>query len=172
MRVSTVRVTLLAGDDMKGLNFIYRLTREHKDIKRLKPHEILIFNVSGTYGNYQVKIGPKDGEGSRPIEINGMVHHLFINERHVEPVPTQDEIKNNLKGTVIMNEVSIHMIDSKGEGKSIVLSRQKAYSARARKFINLAGENGDKMIFDFESNHQLVDETYRIVQEDILKNIR
>jgi hypothetical protein len=71
-----------------------------------------------------------------------------------------------------MNEVSIHLVDPKGAGNNVVIGRPRSYSARPRKYINLAGDDGKKMLNNFESNNKLANETYMIVKEDILKSIK
>lgn len=157
---------------MKKLNFLRRLLKGHKDLGKIKSNELAIFNVCGNYGHYQIKIGPLDEKTkARSVEINGKVHHLFINNKHVEPLPSHDEIKNNMRGTIIMNEVSLHLYDKEGEGKKVIIERKDADGAHARQHINLAGEDGEKMLHECESTGQLANETYQIVQEDILKSI-
>jgi len=157
---------------MKKFHFLRRLLSHHKGLKKMKDEELAIFNVSGNYGNYQIKVGPLDEKtNSRSVEINGKVHHLFINNNHVEPLPSHDEVKNNLRGTVIMNEVSLHLFDKDGEGESVVIEKEDTDGAHARQHINLAGEAGEKMLHECEKTGQLAKETYQIVQNDILKSI-
>lgn len=157
---------------MKTQKFSSILMKNEKRLKRLKPKEIVIFNVHGTYGDYQIKIGPEDKRHRRSVEINGKVHHLFISKQHVEPLPTHDEIHNNMRGTIIMNEVTVHLFDEKGDGRAVKIQRPSIDGAHARENINLAGKTGEKALHEFEKSGRLANETYHIVQDDVLKSLK
>lgn len=147
--------------------------KSSRSLHRLKPKEMTIFNVMGNFGNYQITIGAEEGKNhTRPIEINGKIHHLFVTRDHIEPIPTATEVKNNLKGTIIMNDVTVHLFDKNGEGKKVVIERSERDGAHAREQINLAGDEGNKIMHESEATGKLANETYHIVQEDILRSMR
>lgn len=158
---------------MKSLKFLTLLMRKAHLTRKLKHKEVAIFNVSGNYGNYQIKIGAEDETSHmRPIEINGKIHHLFVNKEHVEPIPTKDEIDHNLRGTIIMNDVTVHLFDSKGDGRAVTIEHVDFDGAHPRESINLAGTDGEKLMHEIEATGKLANETYHIVQEDILKSLQ
>lgn len=146
------------------------MRREHLHLSR---NQVAVFNVNGNYGSYQIKIGPADGgRNCRPIEISGRIHHLFVYENHVRPLPTSDEVNSNLQKTVVMNDVSIHLVDKDGKGMTVRIKNPLVDGVHARKNINLAGKDGDKMMSHLEASGQLANETYQIVQEDILRSLK
>lgn len=155
---------------MQHVSFIERLINQNQAIKRLKPHDVMIFNVNGNLGYYQIKIGPLEtATNTRPIEINGQIHHLFLSKNHIEPLPTQEEVRNNLKGLVIMRDISIHLVDEDGAGFKVKIERHELDGAHAKNLINLGGKSGEEMLHELEESGRLAEETYHIVQEDILK---
>lgn len=156
---------------MRRHKFLTDLRKRERVLQHLKKKEVTIFNVSGRYGFYQVKIGPERQDRHRPIEINGRIHHLFLNYRGVEPMPTKDEVDHNLRGTIIMKDVTIHLFDKDGDGHAVTIEHIETDGAHARQSINLAGENGEKIMHDLEITGKLANETYHIVQEDILKSL-
>jgi hypothetical protein len=141
-----------------------------KHISQLRPDEVVIFNVQGSYGNYQVKVGALNKEdGSRSIEINGRIHHLFVSNECVRPIPSHEDVKHNMRGTIIMNDISVELFDGSGQGMNVVIEPQRPHKLHPSRHINLAGDSGKKYLNDFESSQKMADETYQIVQEDILK---
>lgn len=156
---------------MKTKNTFPKLVMRHEHL-HLSRKQIAIFSVNGNYGSYQIKIGPADGrKHNRPIEINGRIHHLFVHGNHVMPLPTSDEVNSNLQKTVVMNDVRIRLVDKDGNGMAVRIKNPLVDGVHARKNINLAGKDGDKMMSHLEASGQLANETYQIVQEDILKSL-
>ncbi len=154
---------------MKTPTFLVQLLKKER-ISRLRPDEVVIFNVQGSYGNYQVKVGALNKEdNTRPIEINGNVHHLFISKEHVRPIPSHEDVKHNMRGTIIMNDINIELFDSSGHGMNVIIEPQKPHKLHPSRYINLAGDSGERYLNEFESSQKMADETYRIIQEDILK---
>jgi len=158
---------------MRQNRFLGELLRKKKELASLKKREVSVFNVRGNYGDYQVKLGPLDEKRhTRPIEINGEVHHLFLTHNKILPLPTHEDIKNNMRGTVIMSEVTVHLFDNEGKGRAVAIKKPKIDGAHPRNEINLAGKEGDDALHRMEANGKLAEETYRIVQEDILKSLK
>jgi hypothetical protein len=156
---------------MQHLNFIERLINQNQALKRLKPHNIMIFNVSGNLGYYQVKVGPLNADtNTRQIEINGQIYHLFISKNHIETIPTSEEVKNNLRGLVIMKDIMIHLIDEDGAGFKVKIERHNLDGVHPRNLINLGGDNGREMLQKLEESGRMAEETYHLIQEDILKS--
>src|SRR3989338_388085 len=144
--------------------FVTNLIRRQKGLASLKHKEVAIFNIDGTYGTYQIKVGPVDPMNhSRSIEIVGQIHHLFATKNNVHPLPTRQEIDNNLRGTVIMRDVTVPLFDEKGQGIAVQIKQPNGI--HPMKNINLAGEDGDKIITGLGTNEKMANEAYRIVQE-------
>ncbi len=155
---------------MKRQNFLKNLLQKDKVLKKLRPCEIAIFNVHGSFGDYQVKVFEKNPHlKTRSVEINGHIHHLFVNNKKVEAMPTKNEIKNNLKGTVIMRDITVRLFDKDGRGARVIIKNSKRDGAHAAEKINLAGSAGPKIIKGYEKSEKLANKTYKIVQRDILK---
>lgn len=140
----------------------------------LPQNEVHVFNVHASYGHYQIMIGPaskilqnKKGHPQRHLEINGAMHHLFVTKNHVAPHPTHYQIHNNLKGCIILRDLSVHIKDPTGFGKKL-MPEIKQHAVECREKINLAGQEGDKFLKRMELTGRLAKDTYKIVQEDIL----
>lgn len=155
--------------------FIDELREVVISLKRMKPNDVHIIHVRASYGNYQLVIGPT-GPGRkkelRPIEINGNLHHLFISPEKVTANPTHRQVENYMRDTVIMRDVTIHILDSAGEGKEISASRGHLSPVLAKEYINLAGPDGDSMLKIKEMNGELTKAAYHIIQSDILHTLR
>lgn len=146
---------------------------------RLDPHlprnEVHVFNVHAAYGHYQIMIGPADKilkkkrevGWNRPVEINGAMHHLFVTKNHVTPHPSHQQVHNNLKGCIILRNLTIHIKDPTGSGRKIDKTL-KEHAIESREKINLAGPDGDKILKRMSHTGKLAKDTYKIVQEDIL----
>ncbi|MDO8527848.1 MAG: hypothetical protein Q7T03_09200 [Deltaproteobacteria bacterium] len=152
--------------------FLQRLLDRVKLSQELTPNEVHVFNVHAYYGHYQIIIGPADkllnkNMSQRCVEINGAMHHLFITKNNIAPHPSQRQIHNNLKGCIIMRDLTLHMKDPTGSGRKVEgTSVQDILFAREK--INLAGIEGDKFLKRMENTGKLAKETYKIIQEDIL----
>lgn len=170
----------------KGKCFLKVLMTYDPSLKKMRPKEIRVFNVNANYGTYQVKVGPEHSPltcrqlgtkpHSRPIEIHGELHHLFIeNGNRVSAMPSHEAIDSNLKGTVIIKGLTVHLRDEQGNGSDISDTPYTLHAVEARERINLAGENGEKAVMNLEQSGKLAKETYRIIQTDIqhiVKNIQ
>jgi hypothetical protein len=164
------------------LSFIKRLIKRCIQLKKLKPREVYIFNIYTQYGNYQILIGPECVGAeckrmhvkphSRKLEINGSMHHLFVNPKNISPLPRQEDVKVNLRGSVIMKDVVIHIVDQDGSGAKIKIEKYHSSTIKAEQKINLAGKSGDVMIQDLYSSGRLAKDTYKIIQEDILEALK
>lgn len=159
-------------------SFLKVLMAYDPSLKKMRPKEIRVFNVNANYGTYQVKVGPehsaltcrqlKTKPHSRPIEIHGELHHLFIeNGSSISAMPSHDAIDNNLKGTVIIKGLTVHLRDENGNGASLGDINNAVHAVEARERINLAGESGEKSVMALEQTGKLAKETYRIIQYDI-----
>ncbi len=163
---------------VKGRCFLKVLMAYDPSLKKMRPKEIRVFNVNANYGTYQVKVGPEHSPltcrqlrtrpHSRPIEIHGELHHLFIeNGSHVSAMPSHGAIDSNLKGTVIIKGLTVHLRDEQGNGAEIADAPSTLHAVEARERINLAGETGEKAVLTLEQSGKLAKETYRIIQSDI-----
>lgn len=162
----------------KARPFLKVLMAYDPSLKKMRPKEIRVFNVNANYGTYQVKVGPEHSPltcrqlgtkaHSRPIEIHGELHHLFIeNGSRVSAMPSHEAIDNNLKGTVIIKGLTVHLRDEPGTGFDLTEVPNASRAIEARERINLAGENGEKAVSQLEQTGKLARETYRIIQTDI-----
>jgi hypothetical protein len=85
------------------------------------------------------------------------------------PLPTHEDIVNNMRGTIIMNEVVVHLFDSDGKGTKVLIKKPQIDGAHPRVNINLAGKEGEQRLQKLDASGKLAEETYEIVQKDILK---
>lgn len=143
--------------------------------KDAKPDEVHVFNVHANYGNYQIAIGPKSQRETKqveskewPVEINGDLHHLFVSKRNIAPNPSHSLVSQNLKGCVIIKDLTFHLVDPTGSGRKLE-NRSATQTLYAREKINLAGEEGTRLLRNMEESGKLAKAAYRIVQKDILK---
>jgi hypothetical protein len=144
-------------------------------LRKMKPGESHVFSINASYGHYQLVVGPGPKGGRmemRPIEINGEIHHLFVTPRSISALPSRAQVEENLKDTVIVRGLSIHLCDPKGDGRHLAPGNGAGNGIHAREYINLAGSSGEKLIDDVERSDDLSLEAYRIVQEDILRALR
>lgn len=153
-------------------SFLEKLMERVRLSPDIPPNEVHVFNVHASYGHYQVVIGPaeklvRNGKPARPLEINGAIHHLFVTKNHITPHPSSKQIHDNLKGCVIMRDLTIHLKDPTGSGRKIDKGDHQSQMV-AREKINLAGLDGDKFVKRMEHTGRLLKDTYKIVQEDIL----
>lgn len=156
-------------------SFLEKLADRVRLDPNLPPNEVHVFNVHAAYGHYQVIIGPaskvmhrkKEAILHRPLEINGAMHHLFVTKNHVTPHPSHRQVHNNLRGCIILRDLTVHLKDPTGGGHKVEKAVQK-YAVECREKINLAGQEGDKILKRMEWTGKLAKDTYKIVQEDIL----
>lgn len=161
--------------------FIRRIIELENLKKSMAPKEIHVFNINGNYGHYQLEIGPEYTEHqcksmhlkphSRPLMINGEIHHLFMTKNALTPTPTHEEVNRNLRGTVIMKDLKIHIFDNDGMGESVKIEKMEENGVSPRELINLAGERGSEMMHDYKSTGKLAKETYKLIQQDILRSL-
>lgn len=139
----------------------------------MKPEDMHVLTVHANYGNYEIVIGPempedKGGKRHRELEINGEVHHLFISEDAITPNPSNEQIHDKLKDTVIMQDLSVHLRDANGDGQHAIGNNGSKRGVMPRGMINMAGHRGEELVHEIEENGELDDMTYQIIQEDIL----
>jgi len=156
-------------------------------LKHMKPGETHVLSINANYGNYQLVIRPKlskaregqelrngdEQEGdARTIEINGEIHHLFATPAELRTHPSKEQIIDNLKDTVIMRGVSIHLKDPKGDGEHLNALTEEENGLHAREYINLAGNKGEDIIDRVESDDEISYETYQLIQKDIIAALK
>ncbi len=66
-----------------------------------------------------------------------------------------------------MRDLTLHLKDPTGAGRKLETGNQKN-AVLAREKINLAGNDGEKLLKRIEVTGKLAKDTYKIVQEDIL----
>lgn len=165
----------------KNKPFYKRLIEGNVELQKMGPKEVHIFNIYANYGHYQVAIGPEYTPEeakrlnvplhTRPVEINGEIHHLFISKDGVSPLPSKKQVDSNLKNTIILKDLSIHIKDKKGDGSSIEINKLNFDGVHAKENINLAGRDGERLMHKMEDSGSLNKTTYKIVQDDILNFI-
>ncbi len=153
--------------------FLEQLKRSIASLKHMKPNDMHVLTVHANYGNYEIVIGPEAKQGlggnhERMVEINGEIHHLFISPDSIAPNPSRQQIHDKLKHTVIMQDLAVHLRDSKGDGQHASGHDGSAHGVMPRGMINMAGEEGEELIHKMEESGQLNDITYHIIQDDIL----
>lgn len=145
-------------------------------LKNMKPGETHILNVNANYGSYQIMIGPnkraESDEDERSIEIDGEIHHLFVTPDEVRTHPSKGQVKENLKDTVIMRGLHVHLRDPMGDGKHLANDETGDNGLHAKEYINLAGNAGEEIIENVENDDEISHDTYRIIQDDIIKALK
>ena len=157
----------------KNKKFLKELQKVISNLKAFKANAPHTLSINANYGHYQILIEPNGDKRSRnsSIEITGEIHHLFLTPGHLAPNPPREQMKQNLKNTVIARGLHLHLLDPVGDGEHLAPQRE-GNGIEAREFINLAGEEGEKMIQDACNDRRLSLEAYRIVQQDILKALK
>jgi hypothetical protein len=147
-------------------------------LRKMRPGESHVFSVNANYGHYQLAVGPgarRTGRGAgafRPIEINGEIHHLFLTPRSISALPSKEQVAANLRNTVIVRGLAIHLCDPRGDGKHLMPANGNGNGIHAREFINLAGTSGRQLIEEVEHSEEMSLEAYRIIQQDILRALK
>lgn len=157
--------------------FIDELKEAVSSLKHMKPDEMHVITVHANYGNYEIVIGPEQGnspEGKhlRPIEINGEIHHLFISPEAIAPNPSKQQVDEKLKHTVIMQDLSIHLRDARGDGRHASGRNGSGAGVLPRGMINMAGPEGEELLHEVDRSGKLNDVTYKIIQQDILQALK
>jgi hypothetical protein len=164
-------------DMKKREKFIDELKKAVDELMGMKPGEIHVLSVNANYGRYEIVIGPKGNAGKtnteeRPIEINGEIHHLFLTPRNISAMPSQNQIMDNLKDTVIVRGLSIHIRDPKGDGEHVAHGGNGDNGIHIHEYINLAGDRGKNLIHNAEHDEMMSLAAYQIIQEDILQALK
>lgn len=159
-------------------SFLEQLREVVAELKEMKPNEMHVITVHANYGSYELVIGPEDQEirrdieHHRPVEINGEIHHLFISPESISPNPSRNQIHDKLRHTVIMQDLSIHLRDDDGDGEHAHANNGSTSGVMPHGLINMAGEEGEELIHQVEESGQLNDDTYHIIQDDILHALK
>lgn len=160
----------------RASNFLAELVQAIKSLKKIGPNEVHVLTVNASYGRYQLIIGPKNkhinGQHFRPIEISGEIHHLFATPKGFVPQPTKKQVLGNLRNTVIMRDLVIHLKDPTGDGRHIMLIRENDSGVHPREVINMAGKEGEKIADQAEHERKYSLAAYRIIQNDILRAVK
>lgn len=158
--------------------FLERLRESVKSLRDMKPGEVHVLSINANYGHYQIVIGPEQDHGQskkdhfRPIEINGEIHHLFASPHSIRPHPSKRQMVHNLKDTIIMRELTIHIVDPEGDGRRVAEKKGNDDAVRVHEYINLAGDKGEKLRAAMEHSKRLAMAAYKVAQEDILRSIK
>ena len=156
--------------------FIDELRKAAEELTSMAPDEIHVLSINANYGRYEIVIGAKgnkenpDGD-ERPIEINGEIHHLFLSPRNISAMPSQNQIIDNLKDTVIVRGLSIHIRDPRGDGEHIAHGGNGDNGIHIHEYINLAGSKGKSLIHNAEHDDKMSLAAYHIIQKDILHSL-
>jgi len=150
-------------------SFIENLRRQMKSLKKMGREDVHVFSIDAQFGHYQIVIGPQLGHKKRRLEIDGKIHHLFVSPKAISANPSRRQIRANLKNTVIVRDLSVHLCDPCGDGNSLLINKS---DAQPREYINLAGKNGESLVEKIEANGRLSRAAYRIIQKDILHSLK
>ena len=160
----------------KSKTFLKELRSLVSALKKMKPGETHVLSVNANYGHYQIVIGPGEGEKSsgneRPIEIDGEIHHLFITPDEVRPHPSKEQVMDNLKDTVILRGLHVHLMDPMGDGMHLENGAKDDNGLHAKEYINLAGNKGKRIIDEIEKSDEISHDTYRIIQDDVIRALK
>ncbi len=162
--------------------FLARLRRVLPALRSLSSQDSTSFMVNAQYGQYQITIGPEYSATqcrkrhiplhSRPIKIEGEIDHLFLEPNQVTPLPSREQVNNQLRTSVVINGVRVHIFDVTGDGTPFRPDPGTQAKVEIRQTINLAGAEGEDRLVNYQRSGVLARETYRIIQEDILRLFR
>jgi len=150
-------------------SFIENLRRKVRSLRNLRPNDVHVFTINANYGHYQIIVGPMRKNHMRDLEIKGEIHHVFVSSNSITPNPSKKQINGNLKDTVIMRNLEVHLHDPKGDGKSLEM---KDCDSHPQEYINMAGKNGESLVRDLQSSGRLSKAAYGIIQSDILHALK
>ena len=167
---------------MSKHTFLARLRRVIPTLRSLGPQESKTFDVQAQFGEYHITIGPEYSAThcrqlhvplhSRPIQVEGEIDHLFLEPDQVCAFPSRELVNQQLRTTVVINGVRVHIFDLHGDGASYRANPTPASRVEIRQAINLAGPEGEDRLVNYQRSGALTRETYRIIQEDVLKLLR
>ncbi|MBN1283018.1 MAG: hypothetical protein JXA24_04515 [Proteobacteria bacterium] len=146
-------------------------------LKKLRPGETHVLSIDANYGHYELILhtdshrAHKGRQMGMPLEISGEIHHLFVTHGALRPNPSQQQVRANLRDTVIARGLTVHLQDPVGDGEHLK-HEDGGNGLDAKEFINLAGESGEKLIWEARHDENLSLEAYHIIQQDILKALR
>lgn len=150
--------------------FVARLKKVMSEIKCMKPNEVHVLSVNANHGHYQIIVGLNKKDPSS-VEIDGEIHHLFVTHRAARLHPSKTQMLHNMRGSVVMRDLKIHIFDPLGDGCH-VSSDSGNETVRAREYINFAGSEGTALISSISRCKWLAKAAYRIAQEDILEALK
>lgn len=167
---------------MSKHTFLARLRRVLPSLRTLGPEESKTFDINAHYGQYHITVGPEYETAecrrrhvplhSRPIKVEGEIDHLFLEPNQVSPHPSRDVVNRQLRTTVVINGVRVNIFDVHGDGSSCRPDTTANARIEIRQAINLAGPDGEDRLVNYQRSGVLVRETYRIIQEDVLRLLR
>lgn len=157
----------------RNKEFLKQLFEEVAKIKKMRPKEMHTISINANYGHYEIVIHGDDAKKKmhRPIEILGEIHHLFVSPGQLRTYPSSKQSMANLKDTVIARGLTVHLHDPLGDGKHLE-HRSDGNGMDAKEFINLAGEIGEKLIWEARHDDKMSLEAYHIIQQDIIKALK
>ncbi len=150
-------------------SFVKELLERISLPRELGPNEIHVVNVHAQYGTYQIIIGASHKK-ERSVEINGELHHLYVFPSQVRAIPTSQQVRDNLKGCMILRHLVLHLKDPKGDGVHLEPEKIRN-SIFCKDTINLTEDEAPAWMKEMQETGRLAISTYRIVQEDILKTL-
>ena len=161
----------------KKHTFFEALREAVKPLGSMKPGEVHVLSINANYGHYEITIGPRGVGNSRGadrcvIEIDGKIHHLFISPHTVRAIPSKHQVKENMKDTIIANNLTVHIVDPMGDGKHVKLNGNGDNGIHFKDVINMAGPVGEKIIAEAEHSKQMSMAAYRLIQRDILHALK
>lgn len=138
--------------------------------------------MDANFGHYQMHIGPEYSIAecrrqhmplhSRPIDIAARIDHLYVEPHRITPMPTREVIDHHLKATVIIHDVTVQIFDADGDGEMIRIEPQTCGTISIKHTTNLAGDEGMERLNTLRDSGKLAQETYRIIQDDVLRLLR
>lgn len=149
-------------------SFVSDLKKKVRSLKNMREGDVHVFTINANYGRYKIIVGPLKRDNNCPVEIEGEMHHLFVSPNAISPNPSKDQIRENLKHTVIMRDLSVHLSDPSGQGARPQVNDD---NVKPREYINLAGKEGEEIIRNVSNKDRLSKATYRIIQKDILNSL-
>lgn len=162
--------------------FFTRLRKVAPKVNHLAAKETIQLTVRGTYGTYELAIGPEYSYTeckqanmrlhSRPMTLRGNLAHLFLADEKILPHPPRQHVANRMKATVIIRDVAVNIQDGDGDGTLMHHEPMSPEAIQIQQAINLAGERGLSNLSLAQQDGTLTQAAYQIIQDDIIASLR
>ncbi|GEM_PF-4927672 len=167
---------------MSNRTFFAKLRKLLPGLQRLQSHESTTVQVNALYGQYRLTIGAEYSgpecdhrqlpPHSRPIDVNGAIDHLYIENHAVTALPSRSAIDQQMKATMILHGLTVSVHDPDGSGRTVSIEPNQVAPIRCTQILPLDDCADERVYKKLLESGQLTKQTYQIIQEDILRMLR